>query len=82
MSRLRPASFTHGLVLVDSEGCPAIVARSWRQHLLGKDEISDREHRLVGMELLVRPDVGSEASKWALAEPVHVTTTVTSRTED
>lgn len=81
-SRLYPASFAHGLVLVDSKGYPAIVARSWRQHLLGEDEISDREHRLVGVELLARPDVVSEASKWALAEPVHVTTNVTSRTED
>ncbi len=81
-SRLRPAPFARGLVLVDSEGQPAIVARSWRQHLLGEDEISDHEHRLVGMELLARSDTVDKASNWAIAEPVHVIKTETNETED
>lgn len=81
-ARLRPASFAHGLALVDPKGHPAVVARSWRQHLLGDDDLSDHEHRLVGMELLARPDVVDKASNWAIAGPVHVITTVTSEMED
>lgn len=79
---LRPASFAHGLVLVDPEGYPAIVARSWRQHLLGDGDLSDHEHRLVGMELLARPDVVDKASNWAIEGPVHVITTATRKVED
>lgn len=81
-SRLRPAPFARGLVLVDSDRQPAIVAHSWRQHLLGEDEISDHEHRLVGMELLVRSDIVDKASKWAIAGPVHIIKTETNKTED
>jgi hypothetical protein len=80
-ARLRPAAFERGLVLVDSKGHPAVVARSWRQHLLG-DDLSDHEHRLVGMELLARSDVVDKASNWAIAGPVHVIQTMTRRMED
>ena len=81
-ARLRPVSFARGLVLVDPEGHPAVVACSWRQHLLGDDNLSDHEHRLVGIELLARSDVVAKASSWVIAGPVHVTTTVTTELED
>ena len=69
-------SFERGLVLVDSKGHAAVMARSWRQQLLDDDNPIDHEHRLVGMELLARPDVVHEASNWAIAGPVHVIKTV------
>lgn len=81
-SRLRPASFEHGFALIDSEGHTAIMARSWRQGLLGNDALSDHEHRLVGMELLARPDIVDKASNWSVAGPVHVITTATRKAED
>ncbi len=79
-ARLRPVSFECGLVLADAKGHAAVMARSWRQQLLD-DDPSDHAHRLVGMELLARPDVVEKVSNWAIAGPVHVIKTITSRIE-
>ncbi len=73
---LRPAPFADGLTLLDSAGNPAVVARQWRQETLRDEELSEQEYRIVGRDLLARPDVVTTLAGRAIGEPVHMTTTV------
>lgn len=78
-SGLSPGPLEYGLSLVDANSAPAVVCRAWRQNLLGDNDLDDHEHRLVGIELLARPDIVEAAATWAVGDPVHVV--VTSITE-
>ena len=75
-SGLSPVPFEGGLTLVDPDGEPAVVCRTWRQCLIGDDYFDDREHRIEGIHLLIRRDVFDAASRLAPASPQSVTLAV------
>ncbi|MBQ1076801.1 ATP-binding protein [Micromonospora sp. C31] len=60
MASLTPAPVTAGLTMHDQQGQPAVVCRSWRHRPYGENHPGEREHRLSGSILLVRPDVIAE----------------------
>jgi hypothetical protein len=74
--RLSLAPFAGGLTLVDPDGKPAVVCRTWRQCLIGDEYFDDREHRIEGSHLLIRRDVFDAASRLASASPQSVTLAV------
>jgi hypothetical protein len=76
---LIPTSFDGGLSLVDSQARLAVVCRIWRRHLIGNEYFDDREHRIDGIELLVRPDLFNAVSSFALSAPILVTVVVEDR---
>jgi len=71
--RLDSAPFDSGLTLIDQDDQPAVVCRIWRRRLIGTEYFDDREHRIDGLELLVRPDVFSAVSNFSSTPPRLVT---------
>lgn len=67
-SGLEPGTLVDGLALVDQDGRPALVCRSWRQLVLGTDYVDDHEYIYEGMELLATEEVLNKASSWGVGE--------------
>ncbi len=63
--KLKAASFSQGLTLVDPDGKPAIVCRNWRRALIGTEYFEDFEHRTDGLAMLIRADIFTMASSSA-----------------
>lgn len=65
---LRPAAPSLGLALTDASGHVAVRLRGWRENTLGDDDhLDDWEHRIVGIELIARPDVVEAIRAFAVA---------------
>jgi len=73
--QLTPTTFERGLTLVDSDGNPAVVCKTWKQKFIDEEYLADQEHIIEGMQLLIRPDIFDAVSEWTI-EPARCTTFV------
>jgi hypothetical protein len=77
---LRPAASSLGLALTDASGQVAMRLRGWRESTLGGvDHLDDWEHRIVGLELIARPDVVETIRAYAMAKDLVSVSTWTER---
>lgn len=77
---LRPVAPSLGLALTDASGHVAMRLRDWRENTLGEDDhLDDWEHRIVGVELIARPDVVEAVRAFAVAKDLVSVSTSTER---
>jgi hypothetical protein len=75
---IHPVSALGGLIFVNGDDEPVIVARSWREPLFENEYVNDRVFEFVGIELLARSDLLELVSQFAVTAPRYVTVHMTS----
>lgn len=80
VGRLVPTTFDRGFALSDIEGELAVVCKTWQQRFIGNQYPVDREPRITGMHILLRPDVFEMVEACAVEPARYVTVVSLDRT--